>query len=173
MYIFWILHQTTTYLRADSFGSALYIFWILHQTTTWCRFLAYVLRCISFESYIKPQLSINTILIFSVVYLLNPTSNHNSVPPFELLLLLYIFWILHQTTTYNTPYIKRARCISFESYIKPQLSEGQQGSALRCISFESYIKPQQIAGGFTFECVVYLLNPTSNHNSRAECSINQ
>ena len=33
--------------------------------------------CISFDSYIKPQLCIPTLVLISVVYLLIPTSNHN------------------------------------------------------------------------------------------------
>ena len=36
-----------------------------------------------------------------------------------------------------------------------------------CISFDSYIKPQLDAARFTQGKVVYLLIPTSNHNLRA------
>ena len=56
------------------------------------------------------------------------------------------------------------RCISFESYIKPQLSEGFLDSRKCCISFESYIKPQLLSWVVDAYKVVYLLNPTSNHN---------
>ena len=38
----------------------------------------------------------------------------------------------------------------------------------RCISFESYIKPQLYGIGDMISSVVYLLNPTSNHNSARE-----
>ena len=55
----------------------LYIFWFLHQTTTYACFYAFVYCCISFDSYIKPQLRLNTPRLNSVVYLLIPTSNHN------------------------------------------------------------------------------------------------
>ena len=34
-------------------------------------------RCLSLDSYIKPQLTFRSILRFQVVYLLIPTSNHN------------------------------------------------------------------------------------------------
>ena len=34
----------------------------------------------------------------------------------------------------------------------------------RCISFDSYIKPQPIHCHFSQNWVVYLLTPTSNHN---------
>ena len=33
-------------------------------------------------------------------------------------------------------------CISFDSYIKPQLTAKDYLTALSCISFDSYIKPQ-------------------------------
>ena len=36
-------------------------------------------RCISFESYIKPQQSGSWMLPTTVVYLLIPTSNHNAI----------------------------------------------------------------------------------------------
>ena len=36
-----------------------------------------LLSCISFDSYIKPQLLLTCNLYFFVVYLLIPTSNHN------------------------------------------------------------------------------------------------
>ena len=77
--------------------------------------------CISFDSYIKPQLCVWTSDLVKVVYLLIPTSNHNAgteiasqwmvvyllIPTsnHNLLVfqqfsrLLYIFWFLHQTTT--------------------------------------------------------------------------
>ena len=37
----------------------------------------------------------------------------------------------------------------------------------RCISFDSYIKPQQELAAKDKVAVVYLLIPTSNHNSHA------
>ena len=120
----------------------LYIFWILHQTTTLLELLLFPCCCISFESYIKPQLLSWVVDAYKVVYLLNPTSNHNSTWITSFSMLLYIFWILHQTTTL------------------PSLVNALS----RCISFESYIKPQPHACKFSGFCVVYLLNPTSNHN---------
>ena len=56
------------------------------------------------------------------------------------------------------------RCISFESYIKPQHLRHPLRTGGSCISFESYIKPQLYLNYFFFHVVVYLLNPTSNHN---------
>ena len=121
LYIFWILHQTTTNSLQNPDNVKLYIFWILHQTTT-------------------------------------PYSLHNDDRP------LYIFWILHQTTTQTEPQKKNSRCISFESYIKPQHIEFVNNGGTRCISFESYIKPQPGLPADMIDEVVYLLNPTSNHN---------
>ena len=163
--IFWFLHQTTTSVTIGSFTCMLYIFWFLHQTTTDFRFQSFLLSCISFDSYIKPQREIHdtTIgnscisfdsyikpqlhvlaeLIVVVVYLLIPTSNHNFDYSSAAAGVLYIFWFLHQTTTLRgRPYIG-ASCISFDSYIKPQLRSWKT----------------------RWRSVVYLLIPTSNHNS--------
>ena len=164
LYIFWFLHQTTTTTLFLYSVSVLYIFWFLHQTTTACCYFSSSARCISFDSYIKPQLIQFFVEVDIVVYLLIPTSNHNWCKPrcaessVVYLLIptsnhnlsydgwwlcwLYIFWFLHQTTTPLTPVSVAKRCISFDSYIKPQLSWTV------CI----YI------------FVVYLLIPTSNHN---------
>ena len=150
LYIFWFLHQTTTFGRRVGLAELLYIFWFLHQTTT--------------------------LFPFSI----NPC-------------LLYIFWFLHQTTTSNSLLIRRKRCISFDSYIKPQLQEVSREICASCISFDSYIKPQlwNLANEKYWSCisfdsyikpqlgyintdldtVVYLLIPTSNHNSRGVARI--
>ena len=98
----------------------LYIFWFLHQTTTPSTNKKASSCCISFDSYIKPQLNNSSGLPYLVVYLLIPTSNHNAwVPPDEPNA-LYIFWFLHQTTTRLWLTHPASRCISFDSYIKPQ-----------------------------------------------------
>ena len=144
--------------------SALYIFWFLHQTTTFAAWGRKMKGCISFESYIKPQRWSDGSFKLPVVYLLNPTSNHNTMVGFAAVMALYIFWILHQTTTkkldtrkdellyifwilhQTTTGIRHSfnfvRCISFESYIKPQLRMLTETSIRRCISFESYLKPR-------------------------------
>ena len=148
---------------ADS-STRLYIFWFLHQTTTnrakWRRSIS----CISFDSYIKPQLCFYALSALSVVYLLIPTSNHNCQEDIQTLIKLYIFWFLHQTTTCSrfikprkelyifwflhqtttclSQFCLFTRCISFDSYIKPQQWLVSYSLFLRCISFDSYIKPQ-------------------------------
>ena len=83
----------------------------------------------------------NTIFV-EVVYLLIPTSNHNWGVGGGFGVWLYIFWFLHQTTTHTLFWLYWIGCISFDSYIKPQLR----------------------AGSRTWCAVVYLLIPTSNHN---------
>ena len=164
LYIFWFLHQTTTHSGARTWRHALYIFWFLHQTTTNTNRASEVTSCISFDSYIKPQLcgprcnGLSSCISFdsyikpqlkrfdaryaAVVYLLIPTSNHNTFAPVKkrdrvvYLLIptsnhnlqtaylsiykLYIFWFLHQTTTIVVFCMLLIRCISFDSYIKPQ-----------------------------------------------------
>ena len=123
LYIFWFLHQTTTLLRPQQTTLRLYIFWFLHQTTTvlihgcvltcCISFDSYIKPqrilppyassrcCISFDSYIKPQHTLKLRYFIGVVYLLIPTSNHNLSHVRYFAALLYIFWFLHQTTTYN------------------------------------------------------------------------
>ena len=143
LYIFWFLHQTTTHKYPKYILIELYIFWFLHQTTTHQFTYYFIHGCISFDSYIKPQLSRWAGKMNLVVYLLIPTSNHNlrtvRYTPYP----LYIFWFLHQTTT------------------KKRLIKKEQS----CISFDSYIKPQQSFNPIRLNLVVYLLIPTSNHNS--------
>ena len=101
-----------------------------------------------------------------VVYLLIPTSNHNhqehranrrelyifwflhqtttALCLYQCFKQLYIFWFLHQTTTLHQRITFFLCCISFDSYIKPQLRLWQKNKLQSCISFDSYIKPQLI-----------------------------
>ena len=145
------------------------------------------LCCISFDPYIKPQrrpgASRHTQVVYlliptsnhnelsladmwrNVVYLLIPTSNHNICPQYNNMCTLYIFWSLHQTTTSKLIRAKMFRCISFDPYIKPQLSHVLWIRTLCCISFDPYIKPQLAIVASIHIGVVYLLIPTSNHNS--------
>ena len=71
-------------------------------------------------SYIKPQLQHELYARYRVVYLLCPTSNHNSATAGLITDGLYIFYVLHQTTTVTFLYKSLTCCISFMSYIKPQ-----------------------------------------------------
>ena len=142
----------------------LYIFWFLHQTTTLFLFFCFCVCCISFDSYIKPQLCCFFVFCLLVVYLLIPTSNHNRSKPKSEIKKLYIFWFLHQTTTFLVIMKCLAGCISFDSYIKPQPNRLRRRSSNGCISFDSYIKPQHYRVPFVAIPVVYLLIPTSNHN---------
>ena len=80
---------------------------------------------------------------FRVVYLLIPTSNHNSTMIILTSCMLYIFWFLHKTTTPKLYLLFSFSCISFDSYIKPQLSFWTIFRSESCISFDSYIKPQR------------------------------
>ena len=182
--------------------------YIKPQLWTWYANIS--VSCISFDSYIKPQPAFCRPARSCVVYLLIPTSNHNRDGLGALSFSLYIFWFLHQTTTigmqqsvvgelyifwflhqtttlpegvhpldgcisfdsYIKPQLSRLRqvlmsgCISFDSYIKPQLIGEYGTSSLRCISFDSYIKPQHKYRYAWKRSVVYLLIPTSNHNNK-------
>ena len=144
----------------------LYILLFLHQTTTLLDLLGY-----GFRLYI---------LLF-----LHQTTTEN-----ELLSgcwMLYILLFLHQTTTLALDEHKKAGCISYYSYIKPQPELVSLLSVPRCISYYSYIKPQRIfvPNESSPSCisyysyikpqhfvtvrrplhVVYLTIPTSNHNT--------
>ena len=122
-------------------------------------------RCLSLDSYIKPQRlggfpcgqHVVYLLIPTsnhnteirqtgegvVVYLLIPTSNHNAKRLHQVRGVLFISWFLHQTTT--------NLCKTCDGYC--------------CLSLDSYIKPQRSLSASSFDIVVYLLIPTSNHNT--------
>ena len=129
-----------------------------------CRKRKECCRCISFDSYIKPQPNPYKYHHKWVVYLLIPTSNHNRWLSPTTHYRLYIFWFLHQTTTASMNTAPSLCCISFDSYIKPQQIDLYPQPPCSCISFDSYIKPQRILDSICLTNVVYLLIPTSNHN---------
>ena len=56
--------------------------------------------------------------------------------------MLYIVLFLHQTTTAIESGFCKTGCISYYSYIKPQLRDGYRIHQQGCISYYSYIKPQ-------------------------------
>ena len=164
----------------------LYIFRFLHQTTTLLSFEDDINSCISFASYIKPQLTVSDIIPYCVVYLSLPTSNHNLSCIRLYTVRLYIFRFLHQTTTVDVNWSESALLYIFrflhqtttstrkylsidELYIfrfLHQTTTGIQGAleCNSCISFASYIKPQQPSYKANLSKVVYLSLPTSNHN---------
>ena len=145
------------------------------------------MRCISYYSYIKPQLrgkvyefrrvvyrtiptsnhnKWSTIIKgVVVVYRTIPTSNHNNSSTAQLMRSLYIVLFLHQTTTCCNNSIYSFCCISYYSYIKPQLPCLSLQLRICCISYYSYIKPQLWRGVYLKHGVVYRTIPTSNHNS--------
>ena len=147
------------------FGEMLYIVRFLHQTTTRWRAAWWGNRCISFVSYIKPQHTRRMTDPLYVVYRSFPTSNHNRehvrsaatrlyivrflhqtttlLDGSQLSIMLYIVRFLHQTTTATDNKSSYTGCISFVSYIKPQLRLLLLLLENSCISFVSYIKPQQ------------------------------
>ena len=122
LYIVLFLHQTTTVLHLGETIWLLYIVLFLHQTTT------LGVSCPA------------NVLLYIVLFLhqtttMNPTGWHN--------LLLYIVLFLHQTTTVFKRMLLLLSCISYYSYIKPQLTLIMQLIMQSCISYYSYIKPQR------------------------------
>ena len=121
-----------------------------------------------------------------IIYISNPTSNHNVVAcekaadrlyifwflhqtttvvvVNKLRRELYIFWFLHQTTTWCCKILRHLQLYIFwflhQTTTKLHLEESHSS----CISFDSYIKPQPSSFPFPHSLVVYLLIPTSNHN---------
>ena len=142
----------------------LYIVLFLHQTTTILIVDDFVYRCISYYSYIKPQLIRPSMKPIKVVYRTIPTSNHNLANTWYVAkdvvyrtiptsnhnceryrkrsIWLYIVLFLHQTTTKGAFMRDKASCISYYSYIKPQLINLVIMQKISCISYYSYIKPQ-------------------------------
>ena len=142
LYIVLFLHQTTTVTLApsSSFGCISYYSYIKPQPNGWCSAVhGVVYRTIPTSNH---NTSACVLPMRFVVYRTIPTSNHNPPRPRTLSLWLYIVLFLHQTTTTEAFHEKHARCISYYSYIKPQL----------------YGVGDMIAS------VVYRTIPTSNHN---------
>ena len=122
--------------------------------------------CISFVSYIKPQLRCRSLGSHRVVYLLFPTSNHNPRSCAWRCFRLYIFCFLHQTTTLVLLCLLPLSCISFVSYIKPQLIDRTKrtNKVVYLLFPTSNHNASSVDSGSP--SVVYLLFPTSNHNGR-------
>ena len=143
LYIFWFLHQTTTTVLSVLKITKLYIFWFLHQTTTWLSLCEGQRKLYIFWFLHQTTTYLRCVIVYTELYIfwfLHQTTTDNQYRQRKKQ--LYIFWFLHQTTTLRCVIVYTDSCISFDSYIKPQL----QTHNVRTIS------------------VVYLLIPTSNHN---------
>ena len=164
----------------------LYIFWFLHQTTTNLSFIPQVLRCISFDSYIKPQPVRRWNASPTVVYLLIPTSNHNGGLQTDFTLVVVylliptsnhnawwsteseggVVYLLIPTSNHNFPKFIIINILLYIFWFLHQTTtlRGVCCHPCSCISFDSYIKPQHATFTECYHPVVYLLIPTSNHN---------
>ena len=142
----WFLHQTTTGRAVCLDGFALFISWFLHQTTTSCNRSRLCCRCLSLDSYIKPQLI---------------TTPDNKVSCCLSLDSYIKPQLLHLLPCHPVS------CLSLDSYIKPQLGVSQILTDSGCLSLDSYIKPQRPPSNQSKISVVYLLIPTSNHNMQS------
>ena len=164
LYIFWFLHQTTTFLPLLKAELRLYIFWFLHQTTTRTMKHHILTSCISFDSYIKPQRILDSICLTNVVYLLIPTSNHNHafavackvsvvyllIPTsnhnldHDLLRLVAVVYLLIPTSNHNCHDCNTITCTLYIFWFLHQTTTLTRQAAATdcCISFDSYIKPQ-------------------------------
>ena len=100
----------------------------------------------------------------SVVSYRNSTSNHNNTAKWEVVGLLYLIEILHQTTTMQYSYTSSIGCILSKFYIKPQLAERSGVPVDSCILSKFYIKPQLLLTHSALQLVVSYRNSTSNHN---------
>ena len=171
---------------AGTWTKELFISSVLHQTTTtlWIMFESH--GCLYLQSYTKPQLILFYCVDVAVVYIFNPTPNHNCAIIHCSLSLLFISSILHQTTT--LAYLKTSIILLFISSILHQtttavdksLSTGRLfiSSILHqtttschvlqlfvcCLYLQSYTKPQLLCSIFAMVFVVYIFNPTPNHN---------
>ena len=100
----------------------------------------------------------------NVVYRTIPTSNHNSLGMLLPCYVLYIVLFLHQTTTL-APLDKVERKLYIVLFLHQTTTPDSDAKAwLSCISYYSYIKPQLMVYRPFLSCVVYRTIPTSNHN---------
>ena len=142
LYVLFFLHQTTTYCLLLFVFFLLYVLFFLHQTTTLALHTLNLYGCMSCSSYIKPQLLKDAAGVYlscmscssyikpqpaqgpygwrSVVCLVLPTSNHNLFQLNKKIIMLYVLFFLHQTTTPCNEKPWGISCMSCSSYIKPQ-----------------------------------------------------
>ena len=164
LFYYQFLHQTTTSRMKTTFDTELFYYQFLHQTTTertWgnkrhcCSIISFYIkpqlngelqsnnaRCSIISFYIKPQRCHGFFWYRTVVLLLVSTSNHNFLFLIPLILRLFYYQFLHQTTTCQLSMLSQQCC--------------------SIISF--YIKPQQMLWLLLVQTVVLLLVSTSNHN---------
>ena len=165
LYIVLFLHQTTTITEHGLVGDGCISYYSYikpqpHETSN-----SSSMRCISYYSYIKPQLLRTPPHLYLVVYRTIPTSNHNaSFTPF-VFPSLYIVLFLHQTTTLRGFYTSQVK-LYIVLFLHQTTTFRLCGSILSsCISYYSYIKPQLMICFQVLLLVVYRTIPTSNHNS--------
>ena len=166
LYLIEILHQTTTSPPEERDSIKLYLIEILHQTTTsqllnrsdrCCILLKFYIKpqpveasdvkwrcCILLKFYIKPQPGRWLSCFFGVVSYWNSTSNHNVARLLEIVEMLYLIEILHQTTTAFPVILSASRCILLKFYIKPQPQCFCSDFEAGCILLKFYIKPQLV-----------------------------
>ena len=143
----------------------LYLIEILHQTTTHCKCIQFTLCCILSKFYIKPQLSVGTLLfclgcILSKFYI--KPQRFADIFRRTIRCILSKFYIKPQHSPF--PFSKSSRCILSKFYIKPQLLNSSTSSEVSCILSKFYIKPQLGLNWYLRICVVSYRNSTSNHN---------
>ena len=171
LYFISFLHQTTTLSYKPIRRVWLYFLYFLHQTTTLWRKTNYLLCCISFLYYIKPQLNVEENSIANVVFHFFSTSNHNCEIMTLWYAVLYFISFLHQTTTKGMRACK-ACTLYFISFLHQTTTKGTLFlHQCSCISFLFYIKPQQNLVNRIKHKVVFHFFSTSNHNHgcRPQC----
>ena len=121
LYILSFLHQTATVggVSNSQHRCISYLSYIKPQPFHVITFSS--TSCISYLSYIKPQLYPDAVNSSKVVYLIFPTSNRNIIFNLKWMDALYILSFLHQTATREISSCYPIGCISYLSYIKPQL----------------------------------------------------
>ena len=133
--------------------------------------IAQMSGCISYYSYIKPQLQPLCRCYPPVVYRTIPTSNHNIFFCRVYRMPLYIVLFLHQTTTWKLYNLAIKGCISYYSYIKPQL--WKQSFILFNVVYRTIPTSNHNYKTIGLSCasVVYRTIPTSNHNSSLSAAV--
>ena len=120
LYIVLFLHQTTTAQLCVDWACGCISYYSYIKPQLKLVLIEFMDSCISYYSYIKPQLYFYNLKCQVVVYRTIPTSNHNLIAYEQITNQLYIVLFLHQTTTQSNQWTLNKCCISYYSYIKPQ-----------------------------------------------------
>ena len=165
LYILIFLHQTATHRCCTYYSSTLYILIFLHQTATMPTLTIEIKSCISLYSYIKPQLMVDVLFFWHVVYPYIPTSNRNKVDKSTWLSKVVYPYIPTSNRNYLSMYSKEVRVVY------PYIPTSNRNLTDWPMQYSRVVYPYIPTSNRNFRCwsccradVVYPYIPTSNRN---------